>query len=39
MLLGYTFGRGDGKIPDGQTLEIPLPDTIIKLMEGYIIIK
>jgi hypothetical protein len=39
MLLGYTFGRGDAAIPDGQTLDIPLPDSIIKLMEGYIIIK
>jgi hypothetical protein len=39
MILGYTFGRGDAEIPDGQTLKIPLPDSIIKLMEGYIIIK
>lgn len=39
MILGYTFGRGDAAIPEGQVLPIPLPDSIIKIMEGYIRIK
>jgi hypothetical protein len=39
MILGYTFGRGDAAIPDGQTLPIPLPDSILKVMEGYVIVK
>jgi len=39
MILGYTFGRGEAAVPEGQTLPISLPDSILKIMEGYILIK
>lgn len=39
MLVGYTFGRGEAAVPDDQTLDIELPDSILKIMEGYILIK
>lgn len=41
MILGYTCGRGEAAIPtyDGATGPFPLPDSIIKIMEGYIRIK
>ena len=39
MIIGYTFGRGEAAIPvyDGDEGPIPLPDSILKLMEGYIV--
>lgn len=36
VLLGYAFGRGEA-VDDGYGGPFPLPDSIIKIMEGYLI--
>jgi hypothetical protein len=41
IILGYTFGRGTAGIAEvkGKKAPFPLPDSILKIMEGYVYIK